>query len=377
MPLEPNLATVAGVVVAVVLATMVGGLLGRRLRTWHERHAARRALAAMARDARPTGTPVPIPDPVDPAVATAAPSSAMTARASTTGVPDASSIVGQSYLARRLAGAPPPVVTRRPSSLSPALEARGGRPYTPPPAAGIAAPVRPGRRRRRLAVASALVVSLFAVGIVLGLTGTSRLPRGEVLDAAGTPGPPGADDGIALVPDGTPTDEPGGESALEPTPEGEPPTDRVTEGPATTDVVDRTDATSPTDRPTRRPTTRRTAGAPHQTGADPTERPTDPPKPDPTPRPTPRPTPTPPPTDPPAQAPRVSFDFSVDGLRVSFSNHTKGADSWIWDFGDGETSTARRPSHTYASPGRYTVTLTGYATGGATASESQDVSVSD
>ena len=100
---------------------------------------------------------------------------------------------------------------------------------------------------------------------------------------------------------------------------------------------------------------------------------------EPTPKPTPKPTPapTPEPTPPSGQAPRVDFDFSVNGLRVSFGNHTKGADHWMWDFGDGETSTARRPSHTYGGPGRYSVTLTAWSTGGAVASESQDVTVSD
>src|SRR6267378_41202 len=31
--------------------------------------------------------------------------------------------------------------------------------------------------------------------------------------------------------------------------------------------------------------------------------------------------------------------------------------SWLWSFGDGTASTARNPSHLYASPGRYTVSL--------------------
>ena len=33
------------------------------------------------------------------------------------------------------------------------------------------------------------------------------------------------------------------------------------------------------------------------------------------------------------------------------------ADTWNWDFGDGQTSTQQSPSHTYANPGAYTVTL--------------------
>jgi PKD repeat protein len=31
--------------------------------------------------------------------------------------------------------------------------------------------------------------------------------------------------------------------------------------------------------------------------------------------------------------------------------------SWLWDFGDGSTSTAQNPKHFYSSPGAYTVTL--------------------
>ncbi len=34
-----------------------------------------------------------------------------------------------------------------------------------------------------------------------------------------------------------------------------------------------------------------------------------------------------------------------------------GITTWLWDFGDGETSTERNPTHTYKNPGTYTVTL--------------------
>jgi len=34
-----------------------------------------------------------------------------------------------------------------------------------------------------------------------------------------------------------------------------------------------------------------------------------------------------------------------------------GITTWLWDFGDGETSTERNPAHTYRNPGTYTVTL--------------------
>jgi PKD repeat protein len=44
---------------------------------------------------------------------------------------------------------------------------------------------------------------------------------------------------------------------------------------------------------------------------------------------------------------------------VQFTDNSTGAPvSWLWDFGDGQTSTMQSPSHTYAASGTYTVTLT-------------------
>jgi PKD repeat protein len=70
----------------------------------------------------------------------------------------------------------------------------------------------------------------------------------------------------------------------------------------------------------------------------------------------------------------VEFSFITNGLAAKFTNKTKGATSWTWSFGDGASSTARNPSHTYASPGVYTVTLTATGTNGATASATHPVS---
>lgn len=43
---------------------------------------------------------------------------------------------------------------------------------------------------------------------------------------------------------------------------------------------------------------------------------------------------------------------------VTFSNDSVGnVTDWLWDFGDGSFSTSSSPSHTYSSPGRYTVVL--------------------
>lgn len=42
---------------------------------------------------------------------------------------------------------------------------------------------------------------------------------------------------------------------------------------------------------------------------------------------------------------------------VNFTNHTTNGNSYSWNFGDGNTSTATNPVHTYTVPGNYTVTL--------------------
>lgn len=44
-------------------------------------------------------------------------------------------------------------------------------------------------------------------------------------------------------------------------------------------------------------------------------------------------------------------------LPVTFNNTSSGATSYQWNFGDGGTSTAASPSHTYINSGSYTVTL--------------------
>ena len=46
-------------------------------------------------------------------------------------------------------------------------------------------------------------------------------------------------------------------------------------------------------------------------------------------------------------------------LTVSFTDHsTPIPSSWLWDFGDGQTSPAQNPSHTYTTTGTFSVTLT-------------------
>lgn len=45
-------------------------------------------------------------------------------------------------------------------------------------------------------------------------------------------------------------------------------------------------------------------------------------------------------------------------VEVQFADESTGAvSSWLWDFGDGGTSTEQNPTHTYDEVGEYTVTL--------------------
>ncbi|MFN8395263.1 MAG: PKD domain-containing protein [Bacteroidia bacterium] len=50
--------------------------------------------------------------------------------------------------------------------------------------------------------------------------------------------------------------------------------------------------------------------------------------------------------------------FGCGPLTVNFTDLSTGATTWNWDFGDGGTSNAQNPTHTYQNPGTYTVTLT-------------------
>lgn len=64
-----------------------------------------------------------------------------------------------------------------------------------------------------------------------------------------------------------------------------------------------------------------------------------------------------------ATEPAASFTAAptsgVAPLPVQFTDtSTGGPTSWAWDFGDGGTSTTKSPTHTYISPGTYTVKLT-------------------
>ncbi len=54
----------------------------------------------------------------------------------------------------------------------------------------------------------------------------------------------------------------------------------------------------------------------------------------------------------------ASFEFDTDVFTVSFTENNPGSTSWLWDFGDGTTSTEQNPVHTYATEAVFEVTLT-------------------
>jgi len=68
-------------------------------------------------------------------------------------------------------------------------------------------------------------------------------------------------------------------------------------------------------------------------------------------------------------SPRAYFDVSpakvyVNDEKVRLFNLSEGADSFIWEFGDGDTSHLRDPFHKYTKEGIYDITLHAYSSNG-------------
>lgn len=67
------------------------------------------------------------------------------------------------------------------------------------------------------------------------------------------------------------------------------------------------------------------------------------------------------PADPPAKDPIASFQYEISAdnyLEVAFTNFSQNATSYSWDFGDGNTSVEKDPTHVYDAVGSYDVVLT-------------------
>lgn len=79
--------------------------------------------------------------------------------------------------------------------------------------------------------------------------------------------------------------------------------------------------------------------------------------------------------EPDVKAPVAEFTYAIDALKVTFTNSSKDATTYKWDFGDGETSKEVSPVHEYAAAGDYTVTLTAANSKGVTSKKEATVSV--
>jgi PKD repeat protein len=70
----------------------------------------------------------------------------------------------------------------------------------------------------------------------------------------------------------------------------------------------------------------------------------------------------------PAPKPVANFNFVPDapetGQAVIFTNLSTDAETFKWEFGDGNTSTDRNPSHTYRAAGTFTIKLVAKGKGG-------------
>lgn len=53
-----------------------------------------------------------------------------------------------------------------------------------------------------------------------------------------------------------------------------------------------------------------------------------------------------------------NFNYTANNLEISFSNISTDADSYYWDFGDGNTSIDMNPVHSFESEGEYVISLT-------------------
>lgn len=60
------------------------------------------------------------------------------------------------------------------------------------------------------------------------------------------------------------------------------------------------------------------------------------------------------------EAPVADFTYTINELEVDFQNESTNATSYLWNFGDGVTSTQVNPLHDYAEDGVYLVTLTAF-----------------
>jgi hypothetical protein len=76
---------------------------------------------------------------------------------------------------------------------------------------------------------------------------------------------------------------------------------------------------------------------------------------------------------------QAGFTYNVSGLSVVFTDASTSSNpiiSWMWNFGDSQTSTSQNPTHTYSTSGTYYVCLTMTDNHGCHSTSCQHVSVS-
>lgn len=74
--------------------------------------------------------------------------------------------------------------------------------------------------------------------------------------------------------------------------------------------------------------------------------------------------------------PDATFDFSaINDLQYDFTNNSANASTWLWNFGDGTTSSNQNTSHTYTSADTYEVSLTVTDAKGCVQTSSQTISI--
>ena len=56
--------------------------------------------------------------------------------------------------------------------------------------------------------------------------------------------------------------------------------------------------------------------------------------------------------------PTADFTYQLAGLSIVTTNNSQDGDTYLWEFGDGNTSDQFEPTHTYGAPGNYNVILT-------------------
>lgn len=78
-------------------------------------------------------------------------------------------------------------------------------------------------------------------------------------------------------------------------------------------------------------------------------------------------------------APTAAFSYEITDRTATFTDQSTDNDgsivSWSWSFGDGATSTAQNPNHSYGEDGTYTVMLTVSDNDGATGTHSEPITV--